>query len=159
MFPVSIFLVLILSFLMVYPSSYHSDIISECFSWGERKGQQKQGWDISDSCHLYGEKEILPSDVVGWWCCDCHPAYDGKGEWFSLFPKGALTGFVSFPLQVHSTAASLQPGGLVSGFCTFCSGLCDRHCCGEEISITVQPVYRWREGLQCTRHCANYSED
>lgn len=53
------------------------------------------------------------------------------GEWFSLFPKGALTGFVSFPLQVHSTAAPLQPGDFVSGFCTFCYGFCDLHCHGE----------------------------
>lgn len=49
-------------------------------------------------------KITLSSDVKGWWCCEYHPACDGKR--FSLCPKGALTGFVSFPLQVCSTAAS-----------------------------------------------------
>lgn len=40
-FPASIFLVLILSFLMVYPSGYHRDTISNCLS-RERRGKKKK---------------------------------------------------------------------------------------------------------------------
>ena len=75
-----------------------------------------------------------------------------KGKGFSVFPKGALTGFASFPLQVCPTAGSLQLGDFVSGLFTLYAGLCDplRH---EECKCPAS--VQMGGGLLCTGHSTN----
>lgn len=75
-----------------------------------------------------------------------------KGQGFSVFPKGALNGFVSFPLQVCPTAGSLQLGDFVSGLCSLYAGLCDLHCHEE---CKCPPSVQMGGGLRCTGHSTN----
>lgn len=122
----------------------------------ENKGQQEQDWDISGSHLFYGEKYLslqMWRDVMLWtssclWWKTFFIVSQRCSNWICLISSASL---------FHSCISSQETLSLA--FCTFCSGLCDQCCHEEEISLTVQPVQRWRAGLQCTRRCTNYSKD
>lgn len=75
-----------------------------------------------------------------------------KGKGFSAFPKGALTGFASFPLHVCPTAGSLQLGDFVSGLFTLYAGLCDPH---RHEECKCPASVQMGGGLLCTGHSTN----
>lgn len=140
---------------MVYPSGYLSSLIHDCCSWEKRKvSKSKVGISLVLIFFTVKNNSLLRCEgMVMLWISSCSwwktffIVSQRCSNWICLISSASL---------FHSCISSQQ---FVSGFCTFCSALCDLRCHEEEISLTVQPEQRWRAGLQCTRHCTNYSKD
>lgn len=141
---------------MAYPSGYHSDIISLC-SLQEKKnkkksvGKNKVGMSLVLVFFMAKKMSLFQMWRVGD-AVNVILLLMEKGQGFSVFPKGALNGFVSFPLQVCPTAGSLQLGDFVSGLCSLYAGLCDLHCHEE---CKCPPSVQMGGGLRCTGHSTN----